>query len=212
MLSNRAWSGPRALLTKEQAAEIYMIRKADRQQGIDPILGSRSAQIAKTYGVSPKAIRDIWNRRTWQNETRHLWDKHEQPVIRYKKPVLLSNQRELLSESWESYGTDRSDARSEISASHLLSLSARPEPRFTGYLTKSMVCSYSCDIPEGIKVQFAPPAMHPPPKVEPHSRCITINSVDNSIAPAYLEGPFGPFLPPASAGDVDPFHADWPHW
>ena len=43
--------------------------------------------LAKKYGVSPKAIRDIWNRRTWQNGTRHLWAENDKPMIRSKKPV-----------------------------------------------------------------------------------------------------------------------------
>ena len=75
----------RAVLTKAQAIEIYLFAHAVREAGADPLQGGISAKLAKEYGVSPKAIRDIWNRRTWTQETRHLWAAHEQPMMRYKK-------------------------------------------------------------------------------------------------------------------------------
>ena len=221
--NKRSWSGPRALLTKQQATEIYMIGKLVRRMGIDPMLGSRSAQIAKTYGVSPKAIRDIWNRRTWQNETRHLWDKHEQPVIRYRRPVLLSNHCELLSASWESCGTDRSLARSEELAAQSLSTSERTEPWLTRCVTGSTICAYSCDEQEidlqrvgnGAPASFTLPpsaANLPPPKIPQYSQGAVAQGDCFQAAAAEWEGPFGPCLPPASECDADPFHADWPYW
>ena len=36
-------------------------------------LRGESSSIAATYGVSSRAIRDIWNRQTWAVTTRHLW-------------------------------------------------------------------------------------------------------------------------------------------
>ena len=198
-MKNRSWSGPRALLTKQQATEIYMIGKLVRHQGSDPMQGSRSAQIAKTYGVSSKAIRDIWNRRTWQNETRHLWDKHEQPVIRYRRPVLLSNQCELLSASWESCGKDRygrSPALSELSALQSLSPSECPETWLPRSVKGGAICAYSCDEQE-IDVQHVK---------------TSASEMPSSPPAAYCEGPFGLFLPPTSVSDADPFHADWPYW
>ena len=86
-MNSRSWSGPRALLTDQQAAQIYTIGQAFRHCGMDPLQGGRSSMLAKKYGVSPKAIRDIWNRRTWQNGTRHLWAENDKPMIRSKKSV-----------------------------------------------------------------------------------------------------------------------------
>ncbi len=37
----------------------------------------QSAQVADRFGVSPKTIRDIWNRRTWATTTAHLWSQDE---------------------------------------------------------------------------------------------------------------------------------------
>ena len=33
----------------------------------------RSISIAAQFGVSSRAIRDIWNRKTWAYATQHLW-------------------------------------------------------------------------------------------------------------------------------------------
>jgi hypothetical protein len=50
----------RAILTEQQAVHIFMSGR---------MLAKR---LAGQYGVSVKAIRDIWNRRTWARETKHL--------------------------------------------------------------------------------------------------------------------------------------------
>ena len=78
-----AKSYPRAVLTATQAIEIYSYRKT-RSNGpkTDPLLTGRSAAVAKKFNVSPKAIRDIWNRRTWTQETQHVWTNDERPMIR----------------------------------------------------------------------------------------------------------------------------------
>jgi hypothetical protein len=72
----------RAVLTDQQAAEIFKLRLAfgafdsSRQH----LFTSRSAQVSKLYGVSPKAVRDIWNMRTWRHATKKLWT--DQDIIR----------------------------------------------------------------------------------------------------------------------------------
>ncbi len=57
----------RALLTEREAVEIYSMRQSCSNLAATP------AALSKHYNVSPKAIRDIWNRRTWGPETEHLW-------------------------------------------------------------------------------------------------------------------------------------------
>ena len=39
-----------------------------------------SAKVALKYGVSPKTIRDIWNKRTWTDATRSLWEPEYQDL------------------------------------------------------------------------------------------------------------------------------------
>jgi len=57
----------RARLTKEQAIDIFKIRrtKTARTAGL----------LATKYGISPKAIRDIWTRKSWAEETRPHWNE-----------------------------------------------------------------------------------------------------------------------------------------
>ncbi len=38
----------------------------------DSVISSRSVLISRLFGVSPKAVRDIWNERTWRHSTSSL--------------------------------------------------------------------------------------------------------------------------------------------
>ena len=53
---------PRALLTAGQAIEIFKQKKS----------GFSAGKVAGGYGVSEKAVRDIWKGRTWSKMTNHL--------------------------------------------------------------------------------------------------------------------------------------------
>jgi hypothetical protein len=62
----------RAALTKQQAMDIFDLRIPRRGTGGSSVhltISSRSVSISKAFGVSPKAVRDIWNRRTWCKAT-----------------------------------------------------------------------------------------------------------------------------------------------
>ncbi len=72
------------ILCKENAVEIYQQKidilsmfnsKNTHRVAIDLVdpLKGRSLDISFSFGVSPKTVRDIWNRRTWQYATCHLW-------------------------------------------------------------------------------------------------------------------------------------------
>jgi hypothetical protein len=71
----------RIVLTAKQAEEIFRM-KISMVKMIGPkictrasynLLRGKSVSISSEYNVSPKTIRDIWNRRTWQRATCHLW-------------------------------------------------------------------------------------------------------------------------------------------
>lgn len=72
---------PRALLTEADAIQIYLCRPAKSSRSYS---GKAATQLAEQFNVSPKAIRDIWNRRTWAPETRHLWNEGEFAMVRSK--------------------------------------------------------------------------------------------------------------------------------
>ena len=62
---------PKIVLNSEQAIEIYKMKPfADSSTQIK--IRGQSIPIAKTFGVSPKAIRDIWSVKTWAKATEHL--------------------------------------------------------------------------------------------------------------------------------------------
>ena len=73
------------MLTVEQAVEIYKLKLSLQEDGISAgpqdawklILRGKSATMSKFYGVSPRAIRDIWNRKTWGYATAHLWTQEQ---------------------------------------------------------------------------------------------------------------------------------------
>jgi hypothetical protein len=70
-----------AILTAEQAIEIFKI-------GND-FWGKRrrpARDVGKAYGVSDKAVRDIWNGRTWYKETMHLDPSRSSMPMRLRIP------------------------------------------------------------------------------------------------------------------------------
>ena len=73
-------------MTSDQAVEIYRYKLLSLNGYLKDgmLLHHRakgcSGPLALKYGVSPKAIRDIWNRRTWAFATVELW-KEEEPGL-----------------------------------------------------------------------------------------------------------------------------------
>ena len=60
----------RTILTEQQAISIFQIKLAAAQSKDKS--GFEATAVAKIFGVSDKAIRDIWKGRTWFRETMHL--------------------------------------------------------------------------------------------------------------------------------------------
>ena len=71
------------VLTQDQAIEIYRRKPCagftDRNVAAGQLGDSRgrSVHLARIYGVSSKAIRDVWNRRTWAFATCRLWQAEQ---------------------------------------------------------------------------------------------------------------------------------------
>jgi len=63
---------PRALLTEAEAVEIYSYKSSGPKNYV-PLFKGSTTSLSKKYNISPKAIRDIWNHRTWRLATRHMW-------------------------------------------------------------------------------------------------------------------------------------------
>ncbi len=84
--ASRARSNSRVVLTQYDAAEIYLhklklitptcFKSCFQTNSIK--IRRESAKLALKYGVTAKSIRDIWNHRSWQKATMHLW--HDNPT------------------------------------------------------------------------------------------------------------------------------------
>jgi len=82
----KAW---RVMLAPAQAVEIYK-----RRPPLDEVNGKythgsmrNASSVAAEYNVSPKTIRDIWNRYSWAKVTRSLWT--EQETFHYNSNYVL---------------------------------------------------------------------------------------------------------------------------
>ena len=70
------------ILSEEQAVEIYkeklaFLRKPAGTRCKTESLRGKSTVTSSKFYVSPKTVRDIWNRRTWQHATSFLWSYEE---------------------------------------------------------------------------------------------------------------------------------------
>jgi hypothetical protein len=88
---------PRVTLNEEKAVEIYrrkieLLQKTSPMQTPSSSLQGQSMRISYMFDVSPKTIRDIWNRRTWQGATRHLWPEDDGQGL-YQRPERSYHER-----------------------------------------------------------------------------------------------------------------------
>ena len=77
-------SKSRVILSNELAADIYrhkldVISPNSFESCFRPAcskMRGESAKLAKKFGVSAKAVRDIWNHKSWIKATNHLWPRN----------------------------------------------------------------------------------------------------------------------------------------
>ena len=100
------------ILTAEQARTIYFLRSASTAEDFhSKFIAGKSSLVAEMFGVSPKTIRDVWNRKTWtqaspalhqlnthrnfnkplRQVTRFLWSEEESCL--YKREHMTLKQR-----------------------------------------------------------------------------------------------------------------------
>ena len=73
------------VLSSPQVIEIYkhklrLLRPSTFEsclQSAESRIKGQSVPVANLFGVSPKTVRDIWNRRTWAYATNFLWAQEE---------------------------------------------------------------------------------------------------------------------------------------
>ena len=204
---------PRALLTEADAIEIYLCRrtKLNRAQH-----GAMADHLAKRFKVSQKTIRDIWNRRTWSPETRHLWTEGELPMIRAKPQKVKRDEKNvqdlqshIIIAKQEGGNEAPPPTTSLIPHTKLAwpTIFATSESAQHRWLQASecerlpATSPISCD-------QLWRPALQPPPEERPASppgswAPITLVEANSSLEMCVMAG---------AANPDDPFHADWPYW
>ena len=77
MHSQSATPRARAKLTQSDALDIYHCKGGF----------TSAAAVSKLYGVSEKAVRDIWTGRTWSKETWHLDESRPLPIRKMGRPL-----------------------------------------------------------------------------------------------------------------------------
>jgi hypothetical protein len=77
----------RFVLNVGQARDIYELNYLASKRASTPnLLGqevSNSVLLAAQYGVSPKTIRDIWNRKTWAHTTADLFEREKSHITNH---------------------------------------------------------------------------------------------------------------------------------
>jgi uncharacterized protein YjcR len=79
-----------------QARDIYaMHHLASNVASTSNLLGhevSKSVLLAAQYGVSPKTIRDIWNRKSWARITADLFEREKSDNVNFSNVQYLDLQ------------------------------------------------------------------------------------------------------------------------
>ena len=228
---------PRALLTEQEAVEIYLYRKAAsiRPGKNDALLFGKSSAVATFYNISPKAVRDIWNRRTWIEETRHLWACGEKPMIRTNMRCKLLKCQRNSSDSSDASGSHFNKLRPSSPSSIVLDADAWMSPwkescsiytndrqtinhfyhlQATLQSENTESCSadtWSSDHAAGNFASAQHLAKFPFCSITPSCPQSAVlqseseQTEEGSFSAEWGEGPL-------SGETADPFFFDWPHW
>ena len=68
------------VLTSDQAISIFLEKY---KEGNFPSQTAKSIELASTYGIDPKTVRDIWCGRSWLETTYDLWQQVSISKVKY---------------------------------------------------------------------------------------------------------------------------------
>jgi hypothetical protein len=230
---------PYNVLTEEQAVDIYGTWQIMRSNSIRQQRG-KSVGIAKKFGVSPKAIRDIWERRSWVKETRHLWTETDLPKIRKQAPTPrseVSNARQKSCRKSMHDGLPKKESCIEINTNLYI---RSPTPATPMSCVRSLFPSFAevtfygayCssrkthlpstnffapyrppDCLQSLCPAPTPPSLPAAPRLVPLLAALVLGSTcDGSCGVCGASSGVMSAGGSAMAARDDPFHHDWPHW
>lgn len=215
-------------MTEAEVIEIYQYRKSTNSccNGFENevFLTGKTAAVASRFKVSPKTIRDIWNRRTWVRETRHLWAENEVPTRRPRKvkeeaPENDSSHLEkpeqkdhsIKSEplSTETEHTDSRNNQGTDATSRKRRCRGNPKDqnkRSRVPRKPNLEITYRTFAPSQTRTSFLGDIL-----MSISDQGVSKESQSISVPPAESAGS-GSLSPEFTAADIDPFHNDWPYW
>ncbi len=82
-MPHRRQQMPRAILTEQQAIEIFGFRSVDSIA----TMVSGASFVAKRYGINERTVRDIWKQRTWTHATSSLAEAGPMAKMKMGRPV-----------------------------------------------------------------------------------------------------------------------------
>ena len=189
----------RSILTVLDAAEIYKYRKEEVLRfNVDPKLIGNAKEIAKKFDISPKTVRDIWNRRTWIPETRHLWRETDTPTLRTKKSNSELRARVSRITRMEDFADNLLEHTLRMESS-----TSNSNPLMSKYLKSSLQ--------NVILLPYRLPA-HEVPTDNMISAPVSTMMMMDSIAVLSQQSTSEPYQETEDVNRDDPFHDDWPYW
>ena len=220
------------MLTEKQAAEIYMLKLSQRTRHSNVLspdrcmrsLRGKCGLVAKTYGVSPRSVRDIWNRYTWEEATCHLWENEQAGAIKISETFQKKSSCHHQKRPTGSQRTNPCDKQGD------LVWSSCKEAKEADFLLRgSCVVSHATDELICLDDIFDDIAVSEHSESEADAgSCMqaspghgmqalsNVGSGDGSLCgiwPTSFEPEILWLEPAALPGNVvDPFYADWPYW
>jgi hypothetical protein len=183
----------RAILTEDQAVQIFTLKVMHKHNNGQSI---SATAIANTFGVSEKAVRDIWKGRTWQRETMHLNPDCKQRSCSLKMPGRPKGSKSLRHS--DSRHTITPGTEIKMMSTGVLMSEAKRETVHTcptSAPTSTFIIEGSLSSQVPILPYSAPNPLLCFPKAEP------------LLCFPEAEQPL-----PGHSREDDPFHDDWPHW
>ena len=178
----------RTILQPEQAIEILLLKQSSKMSNAGKAL---PREIAKRYGISEKAVRDIWKGRTWLRETMHLDPALTALASRLRPPGRPRAQPESV------YITASGNTFERLQEAASLTMPQCVQPKQAG------MCEHDASPARPIFGRCSPPSCSELFCGERKEYGFQIAQMQWRIA-----APEAPLPPPSSRAD-DPFHDDW---
>ena len=238
MQGRQSTRNTRAVLSKAQVLQIfaYKIESAS----VSRQTSKSTAQIAKSYGVTEKAIRDIWTGRTWFRETLHLEPSRPETLERLTRRPGRPKGSQDRQQRRKAAKVDEFQILViyQLEYSHVLFLFGISKFDFLQVsIIEQGPCKWTPSIVQKVKSEPAQATTHDQwcitAKVPPDSASNCAHHEKTELSPQYgtlsqaVRANATPeptedakpgscavdwLPPPCSAEFIDPFHDDWPHW